>query len=331
MKDICPNCEKVTNLEFIQRQDTIVVRGESIEVEDQFLHCLECEQEFEDPKSTHDVLAIAYREYRHKHGMLQPEEIRTWRKKYNLTQKELSGLLSWGDATVSRYEQGALQDDAHEKMLRMVMEPHNLRNLIQDSEQMLSLVKRETLIKELTIELQQESSFNQILEEQLGNYTADKFSGNRKLDVDKLLACIRFFCHGAGQFITKINKLLFYADFKHFKENSLSITGSRYARITYGPVPENYPLYMAVLRKNKAISFEEVFFNENPVEKIISNEKPDLSIFSDSEIQVLLDVKKYFNDFSAKKITDFSHEEPGYVETKNSDIISYLYAEKLKI
>jgi hypothetical protein len=27
IKDICPHCEKVTNLEFIQRQDTINIRG----------------------------------------------------------------------------------------------------------------------------------------------------------------------------------------------------------------------------------------------------------------------------------------------------------------
>ena len=46
---------------------------------------------------------------------------------------------------------------------------------------------------------------------------------------------------------------------------------------------------------------------------------------------MLLEVKKYFKEFSAKKITDFSHEEAGYVKTKNAEFISYFFAKELKI
>lgn len=330
-KGICPNCEKITNLEFVKRQDKLNVRGELIEVEDQFIRCLECGEEFDDPKSSYDVLSIAYRKYRQKHGMLQPEEIRAWRNKYNLTQKELSSLLSWGGATLSRYEQGGLQDDAHEGMLRLIMNPYNFLNLVKDNQEALPQSKREELIKILNGENEQEFSLFKIFSERFGNYPADQLSGNQQLDITKILSAIRFFCNETGQFVTKINKLLFYADFKHFKEYSLSITGSRYVRITYGPVPNNYQFYIAFLEASKLISIEEVFFNGNAAEKIISTEKPDLSIFSDTELQVLLEVKKYFKGFTAKKISDFSHEEIGYVETKNSNVISYLHAKTLKI
>jgi len=44
--------------------------------------------------------------------MLSPYEIRELRKRYGLTQKELSLLLGWGSVTMSRYENGALQDVA---------------------------------------------------------------------------------------------------------------------------------------------------------------------------------------------------------------------------
>lgn len=330
IQDICPYCEKVSKLEFIKRRDTIKVRGESIEVEDQFFRCMKCGNEFEQPQSTHDVLDLAYREYRRRHNMLQPEDIRALRKKYNFTQKELANLLSWGEATLSRYEQGQLQSDAHEKILRVLMEPHNLLNLIENNP-IFSEEKRSTLIKELQEELNQHYSFDRILNDKFGHYMPDQFSGNQKLDIHKLLACICFFCEGTGQFVTKINKLLFYADFKHFKEQSISITGSRYARITYGPVPDNYQYYIAFLKEKQIITIIEEFFDEKVFEKIITNKKPDLSIFNDSEIEVLLDVKKYFKNFSAKKISDFSHEEVGYKDTKNSDFISYAFAKKLKI
>jgi putative zinc finger/helix-turn-helix YgiT family protein len=332
VKDICPSCEKVTDLERVQRQEAINVRGELIEVEDQFFHCLECGEEFEDPKSMYDVFSLAYRKYRHMHGMLQPEEIRAWRGKYSLTQKELSSLLSWGGATLSRYEQGGLQDDAHEKMLRLIMDPYNFLNLVKENDLAILEDKKGELTRTLNAEIEKKFSLFKILSERFGNYSADQLSGNRLLDINKLLSVIRFFCHESGQFITKINKLLFYVDFKHFKEYSLSITGSRYVKITYGPVPKNYQFYIAFLESNKLIFIKEVFFdNGNSGEEIISIEKPDLSIFSDTELQILLEVKKYFKGFSAKKISDFSHEEIGYIETKNSNAISYLHAKSLKI
>jgi len=40
-------------------------------------------------------------------------------RRYPITQEELGVLLGWGGATLSRYENGALQDEVHEKMLRM--------------------------------------------------------------------------------------------------------------------------------------------------------------------------------------------------------------------
>lgn len=60
---ICPNCEKVRSLEFIQRKDVIEVKAKLIDVDDQFLRCLECNHDFDDPKSDFDVLAVAYQKY----------------------------------------------------------------------------------------------------------------------------------------------------------------------------------------------------------------------------------------------------------------------------
>src|SRR3990167_669258 len=134
MKGICPNCEKETEIELVKTKEEIQVRGEIIEVEVEYYKCLGCGEEFDDPRSNDDPLDKAYREYRRRHGMLQPEEIRVFRKRYGLTQNELSSLLGWGGATLSRYENGALQDEAHERVLRLAMEPHNLLKLMEKTE-----------------------------------------------------------------------------------------------------------------------------------------------------------------------------------------------------
>ena len=93
MKGLCPNCEKETELELIQSVQVIKVRGELIEVEAKYYKCKTCGEEFDDPRSDEDPLDRAYREYRRRHRMMQPDEIREYRKKFRLTQNEINHLL----------------------------------------------------------------------------------------------------------------------------------------------------------------------------------------------------------------------------------------------
>ena len=169
MTNICPNCEKEAKIKNVTRVVGIDVRSEAIEVEAKYYQCTECGMEFENTQGP-DALEEAYREYRRRHEMLQPEDIREWRNTYGITQKELSTLLGWGGATLSRYENGALQDETHEKMLRMAMEPHNLLNLIRETPHAFIPGKRERLIQQLEAAETEAVSINRIFEFRLGNY-----------------------------------------------------------------------------------------------------------------------------------------------------------------
>jgi len=330
MKGICPNCEKETEIELIQKDEDIKVRGEVVKVEVRYYKCKNCGEEFEDPRSGEDPLDKAYREYRRRHGMMQPEEILESRKKFGLTQNEMSRLLGWGGATLSRYENGALQDESHEKGLRLAVEPRNLLKLIEATPDVLPEEKKDRLVNELRAAEEENCSLERVYEERFGKYEASELSGYRKLDLAKLFNAILYFCK-SGVLKTKLNKLLFYADFKHFKDYAVSITGVRYAHISFGPAPDKYALYFATLIENCAIKVEEDVIGDFIGEQFISIKEPDLSLFSDGELKILATIKEYFRDFSAKKITDFSHDEKAYKETATGDIISYEYAVALKI
>jgi putative zinc finger/helix-turn-helix YgiT family protein len=331
MKGICPNCEKETELELIQKLEDIKVRGEVIKVNVKYYKCKSCGEEFEDPHSDEDPLDKAYREYRRRHGMMQPEEIREFRKKFGLTQNEMNRLQGWGGATLSRYENGALQDETHEKALCLATEPRNLLKLIEATPDVLPEEKRDRLMRELRAAEEETCSLERVYEERFGKYAASDLSGYRRLDLAKLFSAILFFCKG-GVFKTKLNKLLFYADFKHFKDYTISITGARYAHIPFGPAPEKYSLYLATLFENGAIKVEEYVFSEDVIgEEFVSVKEPDLLLFSNSELKILATIKEYFKDFNAKRITDFSHDEKAYKETSPGDIISYEYAGDLKL
>ncbi|MCH7922242.1 MAG: type II toxin-antitoxin system MqsA family antitoxin [Nitrospinae bacterium] len=148
-KDICLKCGKESMFIVERPVEVFNVRGEPIEVEVEYYKCLVCGDKFEDSESDYDPFNEAYREYRRRHGMVQPEKIKSFRERYGLTQRELSKLLGWGGATLSRYENGSLQDEAHETALRLAMEPSNLLRLITDKPGAVEEGKRSRLIKEL--------------------------------------------------------------------------------------------------------------------------------------------------------------------------------------
>ncbi|MEW6586598.1 MAG: hypothetical protein AB1442_13455, partial [Nitrospirota bacterium] len=87
----------------------------------------------------------------------------------------------------------------------------------------------------------------------------------------------------------------------------------------------------ASLKGSGALAVEEIPFPEYTGERYVAHRKPDLAIFSETELKILAFVKEYFKDLNASDITKFSHEEVGYNETDAGDPISYKYAAKLKI
>jgi putative zinc finger/helix-turn-helix YgiT family protein len=331
---LCSNCEKETRLELVTKEEVIRVRNKPIKIEIQYFKCSECGDEVFDPSLNIDPFGLAYREYRKKYDFLQPEEIREWRKANKLTQGELAKLLGVGGVTISRYENGALQDPSHEKLLRLAMNPSNLLKLIEGSEGVFTETKKRRVVEALQQVEAGAHSIDSTIIGSFGNYEPNEYSGYKKLDLERLYNAIIFFCK-EGVLKTKLNKLLFYADFKHYKEYAISITGARYARIPFGPAPDNYEIYYGALSSQKAIEFiEEVYppkYGGEPVvgEIIKAVSKPDLSLFTASELRVIASVQEDFKEYNAREITELSHKEAGYQETPHGGTISYTYAKKL--
>ena len=330
----CSNCEKETRLELITKVEVIRVRNKPIKIELQYLRCVECGDEVFDPTLNVDPFSLAYRKYRKEYGFLQPEEIREWRKANSLTQGELAKLLGVGSATISRYENGALQDPSHEKLLRLAMNPSNLLQLIEESEGVFTESKKRKLVEGLRQVEAGGHSIDSTIMVSFGNYEPNEYSGYRKLDLEKLYGAILFFSK-KGVSKTKLNKLLFYADFKHYKEYAISITGARYAHVPFGPAPDNYEIYYGALSSQKGIAFiEEIYPARRGGEPVVGEiikaaKKPGLSLFAASELRIMASVQEDFEKYNAREITDFSHKEVGYRETENGDTISYNYAKQL--
>jgi putative zinc finger/helix-turn-helix YgiT family protein len=331
MNAFCPNCEKETEQKFVDKVEEINIRGEIIPIHMEYYLCKECGEDFEIPHPEYDPLDAAYREYRNRKGMVQPEEIKNFRKQLGLTQKELSKIIGIGIATVNRYENGALQSEAHDQAMRLCMQPANLLKILESKPELLSESSRDQIIQLLQEEKQDCGDLLEEAIEQFGSYRPSIMSGYIRFDINKLFQAIKFFCFNDRVVKTKLMKLLFYSDFKHFKENGTSISGARYAHAHHGPVPDQFETWLvAISGWKKEITSEEQVFGDY-VGEVYTSEEPDWSIFSTSELAALAFVKDKFQKYSARQIRDFSHLEKGYQDTEDGEIISYHYAQELKI
>ena len=119
----CPLCDKAHEVEERTRFATITLKGEEVTYEERFYFCANApadENEFETGSMANANLLNARNAYRIKHGLLTSDEIVAIRENYGLSQVDLARLLGWGEATISRYESKAIQDEAYDTMLRLI-------------------------------------------------------------------------------------------------------------------------------------------------------------------------------------------------------------------
>lgn len=130
----CDVCGKEVETKIITRQETFKVCGEDITIDAQVLVCAECGEELFCEELDSATLVNAYNEYRRKHKLLLPDEIKKIREQYGLSQRSFAKLLDWGDKTICRYENGSVQDKAHNSLLLFLREPENMRTYLTENE-----------------------------------------------------------------------------------------------------------------------------------------------------------------------------------------------------
>lgn len=330
MNSFCPNCEGEQPVRVIRKREVHRVRDLDIELDVEFYECLKCGEEFDDPLSD-DTVERAFREYRRLKGMVQPEDVREFRKRYGLTQHELARLLGWGAATLSRYENGALQDDAHDRALQMVLEPKNLGRLLEKHPDALNEEKRRQILEEIRSETTEATELLEVIESRLGSHEPSDLNGYRRFSIDKFISAVLYFCFAEeGASKTKLNKLLWYADGKHFKDEGVSITGTRYAHCTHGPAPDKFELLFAYLIEGTG-DLKREDRSDGFWAALVPTRAPDMNVFDPSELSALVHVQGHFKGFAANKISDCSHDEDAYRSTVDGEIMSYEMAKTLRM
>lgn len=333
MEYYCDTCEKEVDTKIVSRPETFNVCGEKITIEAQVLVCAECGEDLFCEKLDSATLVNAYNKYRRKHKLLLPEEIKKIREQYGLSQRGFAKLLNWGDKTIRRYENGSVQDKAHNSLLLFLREPENMRTYLTENE--ITLDERQTAKLLETVEkLEQDTEYRtrkRFFEPFFSSIPCEE-NGFKGFDYEKLCSMVLFFAHKSSELLkTKLMKLLNYSDMIFYKENGISISGLKYAHLPYGPVPEHFDMLFGKMSADHIVHIEVVYDNGYEKHQVIPEcDVPD-GILSEKEFDVLERIYAKFKDFGSVDISNYSHKEKGYLSTKQGEIISYSYAKDIQL
>lgn len=115
----CTECEKnvKVNVDFRKNVQRLI-GGKLITGNLIVCHCAECGALVSIPEYEHSNDKEFFGKYRQECGLLQPEDIKQIREKYKLSQANFAKLLGMGEKTITRYENGSVQDEAHDTLIR---------------------------------------------------------------------------------------------------------------------------------------------------------------------------------------------------------------------
>lgn len=267
------------------------VKGEEVEVVVPSFICAECKTPLMDTDQMNALRKCAADKYRKLHNLLTSEEIIKFRAMLGMSQSAFANYLKVGEASIKRWETYYVQDAVQDDHIRL---------------------KCDEAYAEINA-----------LEVHWKSHPPDIYSGNRSFCLELFKQAVKYLI-GFTKSPLFLNKALFYADFKHFQRCGVSITGARYVHLEYGPCPDQFQnIYQQFLTKGVLIS--------SGYHILKSVEKPDLSVFSDSEKEILEFVAQIAHKDGGQRLLDVSHEERAFKKTEPLEIISYEFSKKLKI
>ncbi len=264
---------------------------ESLEVVVSAQVCKHCDEPLMDSSQMNVLRQAAADKYRDIHGLLTSKKISELRKKMDMSQRQFAEYLGVGEASIKRWETYYAQEVAMDEHIKLKCDK----------------------------QFAEENAFNVSLATQ----ESDEFSGSRDFSEEKFSNAVLTLI-GTCKSPLYINKALFYLDFLNYKRHGVSVTGSRYAKLDYGPCPNDYRLLFKRM-------IEKGFIKESKGHELVALKEVNQNVFDDNELETLNEIIKLSKKDSGKKLYNLSHQEEAYTKCSMWNLISYSHSKKLKI
>lgn len=305
---------------FIEiRNEDLAFRKETFSVVYPSFYCKDTGQFFTTTEFDTIKMKQVYSQYRDKHNLPFPEEIKEIRSIYGLSATKMSEILGFGINSYRNYENGEVPSQSNANLIQLASDPVKFKSLVEISslfedgsrEKSDLLNKVERLISE-----KRKLKFLLRFEDYLmGDKLPDKYTGYVKPNIEKLTEMVVFFAVKMQPYVTQLNKLLFYSDFLNYKVEVVSMSGTRYRAIDKGPVPNNYNSIYDFMKSCDAIEIVEKEYDWGYSKQFvpIRDFNPG-EMFNQDELEVLNRVYQEFKNKSTSEIVEFSHKEDAWIE-----------------
>jgi putative zinc finger/helix-turn-helix YgiT family protein len=265
----------------------ITYRKEEFKVIAHFYTCKECNEEFTTNETDHITLLQAHNQYREKHGIPFPEEIKAIREQYQLSAAKMSEALRLGENGYGNYEKGEMPTPAIGSLIKTATKPANFIDLLLSHKHLeddKALMKAKTLAENLSKEKKPSTFF-----ELLNNYhDPNNYTGYVALNTSKIEGLLVHFiqkCDHEYNDRLKLSKLLFFTDFWHYRNFGRSVSGLAYQIVKAGPVPIWYDHFFTYFEHRHIIypEWQEIWGGR--VREIVKTHKHSFKddIFNDQE------------------------------------------------
>lgn len=311
----------IPKLELRQRS----FRNESFEIWEHFYLCPATGLRFSSPEQDGLNLVQVHNLYRTRHKIPFPDEIRNIREQYGLSAARMSEMLDLGANSYRLYEQGEMPSLANARLIRMMASPENFSRLAEEKRELFSASAWNRLQETLTA--QRQPSAMPAIVAYLWNFhlEANEFTGFVKPKLEKVAQFVLYFAQLQQPLKTRLNKLLFLADFLHFKRHGCSISGANYRAIPFGPVPSHYHELFGILQNEGFVSIEEEAYEHGGHgERFKPGKVFDPAAFSPTELACMEEVEAHFRAVRTRDLLDICHEEPAWLDNQEKrNLISY--------
>lgn len=122
---------------------------------------------------------------------------------------------------------------------------------------------------------------------------------------------------------TMLNKLLYFCDFNYYEQYEELLTGSKYRKLTSGPVTPEIDNIIADLINRKELIRIKSEYQGLPQTRYLPLIKADLTLLSAAEKEIIDNVILVMGDWNINTITKYIQNDMPLVATEDGDYISY--------
>jgi transcriptional regulator with XRE-family HTH domain len=122
---------------------------------------------------------------------------------------------------------------------------------------------------------------------------------------------------------TVLYKLLYFSDFNYYEIYEEHLSGARYKKLPYGPVPKRFETIVNSMIEKEELKKIKTEYNDKIQTRYIPLTKPDLTKLKASEKEVIDRVIEQMSDWSAAAISTYSHNDMPWKASKEGEDINY--------